>query len=682
MDVNGGSAGLADSRSAAGFFCAVSQLGRVLLLALAVLLLQEGMTLSQDGADPPQRANDVGLLIDSARTDSPRHTLASLIRLKRELESAAVAYKGAYGPADAERITLIWEELITLVDLSEVPVAARREIGSSTAGYLLDIFGRVDLPDLSTVPDASAFEANGPASYPIPETPLRIDRIEDGQREGEFLFSARTVRAAPRFYRSIERLPLHTSLPIESWSTEIRQITGPMIPASIVEGLPQSAKEPVLDTPIWKIITVVALTTFAAGLLVAWHRTVRFLARRSPNAYRWLRILSPLAIVVVIFVLQGFINYQVNVAGQFSRIVDGAATALVYLAWTWAFWLLAIAIFEWIVLAPQFPEGSLDSSMLRLVARIIGTLGGVAILAIGAQSIGLPVLSLLAGLGIGGLAVALAIRPTLENLIGGFVLFLDKPIRVGDFCTFGNQSGTVESIGVRSTQIRALDRTLIAIPNAQFADMQIVNWARCDQMLIDEVIGLRYETTSDQLRYVLARIREMFHAHPRIDSDTVRVRFARYGDSSLNITIRVYAKTREWNDFYAIKEDILFRIKEIVERAGTGFAFPSQTLYVRKDEGLDAELGEKVKQRVSEWRRAGQLPFPRFPADRLRQLEGRLSYPPRGSPDFNATDEELIETGDERLSAEPRQEDGAAGKPEAKAPAEAERQPQERSPAR
>src|SRR3546814_19281470 len=128
--------------------------------------------------------------------------------------------------------------------------------------------------------------------------------------------------------------------------------------------------------------------------------------------------------------------------------------------------------------------------MLRLVARIVGTLGGIVILAVGAQEMGLPVLSLLAGLGIGGLAVALAIRPTLENLIGGFILFLDKPIRVGDFCTFGSQSGTVESIGVRSTQIRALDRTTISIPNAQFADMQIITWASCDEMLNDTRLSI------------------------------------------------------------------------------------------------------------------------------------------------------------------------------------------------
>ena len=320
--------------------------------------------------------------------------------------------------------------------------------------------------------------------------------METGPREGEFLFSERTIRAAPRFYRSIENVPLRTSLPIGSCSTGIRQITGPLIPPGFVAHLPDSWKAAVLDTPLWKIVAAGLLTVAAAVFLVLWHRAINLIRRQNQKAYLWLRILSPLAIIVAVLLLQGFITYQLNVAGHFSRLGDGIATVLIYLAGTWAFWLFTVTVFEWIVLSPRFPEGSLDySSMLKLVARIIGALGAITILSIGAQEMGLPVLSLLAGLGIGGLAVALAIRPTLENLISGFILFLDKPIRVGDFCTFGDQSGTVENIGVRSTQIRALDRTMITIPNAQFADMHIINWARCDQMLIDEVIGLRYETT-------------------------------------------------------------------------------------------------------------------------------------------------------------------------------------------
>jgi MscS family membrane protein len=240
---------------------------------------------------------------------------------------------------------------------------------------------------------------------------------------------------------------------------------------------------------------------------------------------------------------------------------------------------------------------------------------------------------LVASLGVGGLAVALAARPTLENLIGGVILYFDRPARVGDFCSFGDHMGTVERIGVRSTQVRALDRTVITVPNAAFADMQIINWARCDHMLIRSIIGLRYETTLEQLRYVLAKLREMCVAHPKIDNDTVRVRFVGYGSSSLDIEVRVYALTHDWNEFYAIQEDVFLRAGAIIEDAGTSIAFPSQTLYMGRDKGLDAERGEAAMQKVQSWRSAGQLPFPQMARSHRERLADTLDYPPRGSPD-------------------------------------------------
>jgi MscS family membrane protein len=236
------------------------------------------------------------------------------------------------------------------------------------------------------------------------------------------------------------------------------------------------------------------------------------------------------------------------------------------------------------------------------------------------------------------------------------ILFIDQPVRVGDFCSFGDKMGTVENIGIRSTQVRALDRTLISIPNSTFADMEIVNWAECDQMLIRTTIGLRYETESDQLRYVLAKLREMLHAHPRIDHNTVRVRFAGYGASSLDVDLRIYALTREWNDFYAIREDVFLRVNEIVRESGTEFAFPSQALYMSRDQGLDKERSDAAKQQVKTWRKSGQLPFPNLPTSKVEQLSNTLDYPPRGSPDADPSNSQESEAT-EPLSTEERAEE-------------------------
>jgi MscS family membrane protein len=369
----------------------------------------------------------------------------------------------------------------------------------------------------------------------------------------------------------------------------------------------------------------------AAILLVLCHLGTRRRRSKSRVAILIGKMLTPLAAIVLALVLDLFFHLEVNVAGSFAWLVYSTLSVVKYLAFAWLFWLAVLTAFEWMILSPRIPDDSLNANLMRLSARLIGFLGALFLLALGAHDLGIPVVGVLAGLGFGGLAVALAIRPTLENLVAGVILFMDKPVQVGDFCTFGEHTGFVENIGIRTTKIRALDRTLISIPNATFADMELVNWAQCDTILILTQIGLRYETTPDQLRHVLAKLREMLFAHPKIQRSTVRVRFVGYGASSLDVQIRVYALTQEWNEFYAIREDVLLRVNQIVAESGTSFAFPSQTLYFGRDDGLDRELSEAAKQQVADWRRRGALPFPDPAAARIDDLAGTLDYPPQGS---------------------------------------------------
>jgi MscS family membrane protein len=192
--------------------------------------------------------------------------------------------------------------------------------------------------------------------------------------------------------------------------------------------------------------------------------------------------------------------------------------------------------------------------------------------------------------------------------------------------------------------------------------MQLINWAKCDRMLIKTTIGLRYETENDQLRHVLVKFREMLHAHPKIDSESVRVRFADFGQSSLDIGVRIYALTRDFNEYHAIREDVLLRMSEIVKKSGSGFAFPSQTLYLGRDDGLDVESAKRAAKEVETWRKAGNLPFPRLTADRIEQLKGTLDYPPRGSVEAGTFESQEWETP-EGLSAKPVDEDGKDREP-------------------
>ncbi|HSJ95602.1 MAG TPA: mechanosensitive ion channel family protein, partial [Myxococcota bacterium] len=247
------------------------------------------------------------------------------------------------------------------------------------------------------------------------------------------------------------------------------------------------------------------------------------------------------------------------------------------------------------------------------------------------QNFGVNVTGLLAGLGVGGLAVALAAQKSLENLFGGVTLIGDQPVRVGDFCRFGDRVGTVEDIGLRSTRIRTLGRTVVTVPNSEFSSMAIENFAKRDRFWFHPALGLRYETTPEQLRYVLVELRKLLYAHPKVSAEPARVRFLGFGSSSLDLEVFAYVLARDFDEYLEVSEDLNLRIMDVVAAAGTGFAFPSQTLYVRPDDGLDAEAARRAESAVADWRARGELPLPGFPPERIRELDATLEYPPEGS---------------------------------------------------
>lgn len=150
-------------------------------------------------------------------------------------------------------------------------------------------------------------------------------------------------------------------------------------------------------------------------------------------------------------------------------------------------------------------------------------------------------------------------------------------------------------------------------------------------MLMRATLGLRYETTPDQLRYVLTRLRELFVAHPRVSPDPARARFVGFGEFSLNIEVFVYVLSEDYNEFLAIAEDLNLRIMDIVAESGTGFAFPSQTAYLARDHGLNAERARAAEAEVQGWRADGALPFPGLDPGRIAALDGSLDFPPPGS---------------------------------------------------
>jgi MscS family membrane protein len=510
------------------------------------------------------------------------------------------------------------------------------------------------LPSAEAIPDAQAVEAQGLTKWRIPHTSIDIVQVAEGPRAGEFLFSPETVRQTNAFYQQVKHLPYLTEGTKGFYQRYIStpgRLLAPKWLAWVVD-LPAWTQSLHYGQTVWQWAALVLTVLILLGALYALSSWQRRFAIPDSEVQRVLRrLFLPAAAVLGLWFAGYFLSHQVSFAGRSLAIVLKGLLVPRTVFEAYIAYLLSTLVAEFIIRSPRIDAASLDANMIRMVAGVLGVALGLAIIFARASELGVPVVPLIASLGVGGLAVALAARPTLENLIGGIILYVDRPVRVGDFCGFGDRQGTVERIGVRSTQIRGLDRTVITVPNAAFADMEIINWARCDHMQILAVIGLRYETKLEQLRYVLAKLREMCVAHPRIDTDTVRIRFVGYGSSSVDIQIRVYALTRDWSEFYAIQEDIFLRVGEIVEDAGASFAFPSRTLYMGRDGGLDAERGDAAIQEVQSWRRAGRLPFPQMARDHRKRLADTLDYPPSGSPE--ARHPEALETEEaEPLSAE------------------------------
>jgi MscS family membrane protein len=553
-------------------------------------------------------------------------------------------YWHAPSRAVVDRISDFEVELERTLELSEIPPAARFELGRDGVHYLYDVLSRVELPPEADIPDAAAYADVGrekeesdrkTVSWTIPHTEITLIRVADGPRAGNFLFSSPTVTRAKEFYEKTRTLPYRRDVPLKNYAAMRSYLTmhGWMISSRAIEGFPGWLKRSVYEQAVWKWIALAMLTAMTAVVVVIVHRLARRRLSGGSAGANLRRLVTPLTLLLMPLVLN-LANRQLSLLGWISGGITLVAEALIYFALAWITWTVSMVVAEAVIASPRIPDQSLNAHLLRIAARTVSIVVVIGIILYVSNRLGVPLYGLVAGLGVGGLALALAVRPTLENIIGSVILFADKPVRIGDFCRFGDEYGTVEEIGLRSTRLRKLDDTVVSLPNADFSQRELTNYTRRRRWLYQTALSLRYETSPEQLRYVMAKLREMLLGHPKVSPDTLHVRFDGFGAYSLDVAVFAYIRTRDWLNYRAIREDINLRIMDIVEEAGTGFAFPSQTAYLGRDSGLDAERGREAETQVQAWRSKGQLPFPEFDEGIRGEKEDVLDYPPEGSPNY------------------------------------------------
>jgi len=218
------------------------------------------------------------------------------------------------------------------------------------------------------------------------------------------------------------------------------------------------------------------------------------------------------------------------------------------------------------------------------------------------DNIGFRVTTVLAGLGIGGIAVALATQKSIENFIGALTLYLAAPVKVGDFCKFSDKMGTTEEIGLRATKIRTLEHTVVSVPNAEFAAMQIENLTEHERYRFNPSIRLHYRTSPEQIRNILLNIKASLQAHSRIIESPLRVNFTGFGEHSLDIEIHCYIDTVDIVEFKNISEDLNLHILDIIESAGTRVAIPANIEYHEQENVSAPDSKQLAEQRVEAFR--------------------------------------------------------------------------------
>lgn len=334
----------------------------------------------------------------------------------------------------------------------------------------------------------------------------------------------------------------------------------------------------------WLAALVLLLPAWWGGRALGWATRKVLLRLASRTSTRWddallLRMRGPFALAWTLVLLRIGLPFL----GLYAPAEEFAVQVLRSGAIVAFFWATLRAITVAGDVLSEAPWATANAGA-RSFLHFSVTFGRVFVVGMGllaaVSALGIPVNSVLAGLGIGGIAIAFAAQKTVENFFGAISIGVDQPLRVGDFVKVGDVLGTVEDIGLRSTRIRTLDRTLVTIPNGKLADMHIETFAVRDRIRLAAILGVEYGTTAAQMREVVAGIEALLRAHPKIWPDAVVVRFVAFADSSLNIEVMAWFQTTDFNEFRDIRQELLLGFMEIVEAAGTSFAFPTRTVHL------------------------------------------------------------------------------------------------------
>jgi len=453
-----------------------------------------------------------------------------------------------------------WERAAEYLDLRNLPRDLEPREGPELARQLASVLSRtlwIDLEALSDEP--RGYDDDGLPSYrdfvgriemPHEQVDVLLQRVPRGDGAFIWKFSNATVAEVPPLYAH------------HGFGT---------LGEALAELLPSTR---LLGIPVWEWVGLLLL--MSASLLLAWlaWALVGLLLRLAPLAGiapTVLRFRGPAVLLFFCAVGRAAVGFLGPTAEL--RVVLEARTLLI-VAVGWLVMRTGDLMVERASARLQ-QRGQPAAHLLGRPARNL--LRGLVVLVAGVfwlDNLGVSVTTLIAGLGIGGLAVALAAQRSIEDLIGAITIHATQTARVGDFCRFGEKLGTVEEIGLRSTRIRTLDDSILTVPTGEFSKLQVDNLGERRKMWYHPRLRLRFDTTPEQVQRILTEIHDVLSGHPRVQPDPARIRFAGFGDWSLDLDVFAYVDTRDYAEFLEVAEELNLRAMRTVAAAGAHFAVP------------------------------------------------------------------------------------------------------------
>ena len=513
-------------------------------LALAPTQAISGQVLSRQPASGTEQARPESLS-DRLGRSTPRGTVFGFLSAARSGDNATAAQylNTKLSRKDAEDLA---QQLFVILD-TRLPAR---------------------LTQLSTDPEGSRTGALGPDRELVGtiardsgDVPIVVERVASGSSGYVWLFARTTLAAVPDLYEEVSLISIDAAVP----QFLVRTRFGGLRLFDWLAVL--------LGLPLLYLLMVLLNRLLSPAIAMAW----RGMSGRSGLTGR--DLLPTPARLILLAIAVHWLASVVRLP-LFARQFWFSTSVLIAIASSVWLGILFNGVGEQLIRRRLGASHmTAVASLLRLARRfadIIVIFVGVLVLF---RRLSIDPTPALAGLGVGGIAVALAAQKTLENVIGGMSLIFDRAVTEGDFLKVGDTVGSVDHVGLRSTRIRTLDRTVVTVPNSQIANMSLETLSARDTFWFHPIVGLRYETTSEQLKAILSDLRALLADRTDIDQETLRVRFVRMNVYSLDVEIFAYLRARDWDHFLELQEPLLLAVMEIVRNAGTDIAFPSQTLY-------------------------------------------------------------------------------------------------------